>query len=813
MKNQYKHAVLTALICSAATSINAMEQETHALLTYHAYLKSKLSSPAMLYRLGLSNTALGGDPADLPADANAAASTTYLDMVSATDEIKRLSKDYENSIIVAVRSKNGLSTELTQSAHMASWLMRGAIREDDNPKEPDTPNDAPVPIKRPLHHFFDPWNNRALDVPGVSSFLGDPDVHKNPDWAIGARDVFTAPDTPEAGRRNHFTLFDAREAMWRALTLKRGNDTLLGNAGDSESDRATLRKSYWNTVFRALGDVLHLNQDMAQPQHTRNEAHSGIGPAVLRAFATGHTSYFEKYLKARTLARKEFEVYSDSVAEKNVAGLLFAGNYEVPKFKDFREFWSTQPGTRSLGGKGLADYTNTGFFTDDNNIGSSSFNFPTSNVAAYTPVVRTITLPDGSVANRTYLLGDVKDNYTNQVDTQINMTRKGAFTKYLAALPSGTFGWGLDQANYDATATLVVPRAVAYSAGILDRFFRGSLAISLTEEKIYGIVDHSKKIGFERLKLMVANTTEDEVVGGASIPQTMSGGKLALVARYRKNTCYADDLSGEWGTAGNSREKCRSQIESSSTSVATLDENGAAVSNVTVDTKPKTFQFIFNPPIPLGISDLELQIVYRGKLGSEEDAVVASVQDISEPTYIAEYNHSDFLACYHQKFYRLNPGGYFSAELSALYAAEGKTIPTGSFSEAESEIRLTFNSSKFFEQRNSYEPAAKVTRLAPGEFSRFAVLTGLEDRPMLMDERYRINGFVNLVVTQNSATKITNYDKIRGTNYFMMVSNFAVLESGCNRETPIAPAIANDTQSPAVLVPAEPITEWLPPAQ
>ena len=48
---------------------------------------------------------------------------------------------------------------------------------------------------------------------------------------------------------------DAREAMWRAVT---GYDKALANK--VAPDEAT-RKKYWATTFRALGDILHLNQD------------------------------------------------------------------------------------------------------------------------------------------------------------------------------------------------------------------------------------------------------------------------------------------------------------------------------------------------------------------------------------------------------------------------------------------------------------------------------------------------------------------------------------------------------------------------
>ena len=80
--------------------------------------------------------------------------------------------------------------------------------------------------------------------------------------------------------------------MFRALTLfrKDANGALisLDDGTWSASYRESQRKAYWATTFRALGDVLHLNQDMAQPQHTRNEVHSGIGWWSDEEVLTGH---------------------------------------------------------------------------------------------------------------------------------------------------------------------------------------------------------------------------------------------------------------------------------------------------------------------------------------------------------------------------------------------------------------------------------------------------------------------------------------------------------------------------------------------
>src|SRR3989344_875174 len=128
-----------------------------------------------------------------------------------------------------------------------------------------------------------------------------------PDWASGTNDVFNQPNTPENGRRNHFTVFDAREAMYRALTGKKKDNTDAGlnNQPATEADR----KAYWATLFRALGDIVHLVEDMAQPQHTRNDPHAGKGGPIAEAVLTGHKSLYEAYIETRAAA-KAFELPS-----------------------------------------------------------------------------------------------------------------------------------------------------------------------------------------------------------------------------------------------------------------------------------------------------------------------------------------------------------------------------------------------------------------------------------------------------------------------------------------------------------------------
>ena len=108
-------------------------------------------------------------------------------------------------------------------AHRPGWLMAGAIREDDDPDSSDpSPNDDPYDsrLHRVYRHFFDPYNNAPMTVHGVTPCVSDGGCDRAPDWALGDTDYRAQPPLSNAERRNHFSVLDAREAIYRALTLK-----------------------------------------------------------------------------------------------------------------------------------------------------------------------------------------------------------------------------------------------------------------------------------------------------------------------------------------------------------------------------------------------------------------------------------------------------------------------------------------------------------------------------------------------------------------------------------------------------------------
>ena len=535
------------------------------------------------------------------------------------------------------------------------WLMYGAIREDDNPNEdPPTPQDVERGLRRPLHHFFDPYYNRPLTVAGVGVI--DPDVMKNVDWALGVRDAFSRPNLEDSGRRNRFTIFDAREATFRALTLKAYTDhTLTDLSPEAEPDvRQALRQKYWTTMFRILGNVLHLNQDMAQPQHTRNEAHSGIYCSS-HACPAGHTSVYEKYIDARATNSKSFNTRRPFRQQLNItsAVLPLAVPYPVPRFPRYSDYWSTAPGPQSLLGVGLADYSNRGFFTSANNFDDSDFPSPPSDLNRYRLAQVPPTTWDGAAPPDATPVqvwyGRVPDTFRN-VDDDVPLTTFGIWDQFVRT-KLGRSSFTLNRLNYDAMASLLLPRAVAYSAGLINFFFRGTFDITLPDEGAFAVADHGIDKGFTKLRAKIRNTTPAFVdVQNNPQPQNMTSGMLFAVIKYHTDKQYVASLDNLVGAAPcntftavidaskfDASTKCRDGVEQIVVSKPLNGVSLAAGAESSIE-----FDFT-DPQIPFGITDVVLQIVYRGILGSESDAVAVGTLDVSEPTYFTYQNASDYI--------------------------------------------------------------------------------------------------------------------------------------------------------------------------
>jgi hypothetical protein len=170
---------------------------------------------------------------------------------------------------------------------------------------------------------------------------------------------------------------------------------------------------------------------------------------------------------------------------------------------------------------------------------------------------------------------------------------------------------------------------VGYSAGFLDRFLRGRLRIEPPPSGLYAYADHSSQANFPSLKMRVTNDTPTDA---------MSGGTLIAAATYHMNECYAADLSGEFreDQSGNLITPCP-DYRSAGQSISLSPEQSITLASG----ETRELELTFTPPIPMGATDLRVQLLYRGPLGAESEGFAIGMRDLSEPTFLAIGNGTD----------------------------------------------------------------------------------------------------------------------------------------------------------------------------
>lgn len=574
MKAHYSMFLLLLLIGVYSRTANGYELATHGHLSYEAYRRSVLVDARFVKELGIAN---GKNPFG----------TVYYDR-SGDTVTERSRQLFEQD--------RGRMPPGTEPLSIEGWLMRGAIREDDSPGE-DNPSDDPEgEIVRVFRHFYDPSHDRPLNLKGAPL----PGAEKAPDWAIGTKDAFKEPNVPQNGRRNHFTMFDAREALYRALTGKKKDETKI------EATRAE-RNKYWATTFRALGDVVHLIQDMAQPQHTRNDWHAGRTPELL----TGHSSVYEKNVDARATGdparRRDVQQLDPSIETFSPLSYTLPNGapYPAPRFPEYNDFFSTQDRDTAAQGLGLADYSNRGFFTAGTNLGDNDYALPPNDRRQFAEQVISV----NSDTKTVYLLDGVFDRLNPALRAlDVPKTKESLWHEPLLEFADAgiaeTVGYALDQRIYDAQADLLIPRAVAYSAGLIDYFFRGRL----------DVVDPT--FTDEGVSLKVRNAIDAEKVpewAEENLHAQKGQGQFVVTVKYKL---------GE-------EEKL---ITSNPVNLTTQEYIAPG------ETADEVLSFQL-PPLPDDATNVEYRLVFRGRLGQEDDAIAVGLVEpasgfIVTPNYV-----------------------------------------------------------------------------------------------------------------------------------------------------------------------------------
>ncbi|MGQ0585725.1 MAG: hypothetical protein ACT4PK_00780, partial [Gammaproteobacteria bacterium] len=474
---------------------------------------------------------------------------------------------------------------------------------------------------RALRHFYDPQHEgKGLRYAGAT-FMS------SPRWSL--EDGEDHPD-------QEFSYKDAKGYLYKGLT---------------DASKATRDRDLGMT-FEALGHVIHHVQDMAQPQHVRNDVH--CDEVLIQLFASSWLAapVCPAFFAYRPSAYEEF-TYRRGVQ-------LPLSGYETVDYGAFPEpslLWSNDFA-------GIAEFTS-------NNFVSVGRNFRREGGIVVDPAYRNPSATNFFVSRRQItdadLLGPqgpaqplageilfvgtpVTDRYRPSPSLNGRTSTYSIFDSDLQQA-NGKGSFTLNRFNYAAANEFLLPRAAAYSAGLINYFFRGRIGIGLPEEGVYGIIDHATTNaagqGFSKLKLKLSNASPGgETPTGETVEQTMHGGTLVAVAKYTLNSCYQPDLSGDFAVRFDTGEVINP--------TCSLDQyfageeqisQSAAILFASLDKAPAEFTFDFsNQPIPVNARDLRIQVVYTGQLGAEADGIAFGGRDISEPTHLMIYNNSDYYA-------------------------------------------------------------------------------------------------------------------------------------------------------------------------
>ncbi len=376
------------------------------------------------------------------------------------------------------------------------------------------------------------------------------------------------------------------------------------------------RDQYFAWTLQALGHTLHLVQDASVPAHTRNDLHGLFEP-------------YEKW----TNKNREDLLYDEEGLEPWTYWSQHADIHTPDVFIDTNQLDNNDTAPISGSDQGIAEYSHANFMSEDTiftfdlplkpdlsefftNYQSDDFNLETENI-------------NGRDMTFVYL----KNKHPGGVD---HLLLAGVLHSHPISSPTiQDVRWTTnDRKVHEDYASKLIPRAVGYSAGLLDYFFRGQLEITAPEAFVYSVIDGS--VGpqqFIHIKAKVKNITpgDRDENGNVLTYEDMLAGTLVAVARYKKRTDYEEDLSTDPPTA-DSREDDFSYSVSAPVEITSLS-----------DSDPEEFTFNFTEsPIPAGIMDLYFQVIFQGTLGNEPDnAIAVGMKDLNEPMHICFWNATD----------------------------------------------------------------------------------------------------------------------------------------------------------------------------
>ncbi|MFA4829003.1 MAG: hypothetical protein WC855_13915, partial [Thermodesulfovibrionales bacterium] len=457
------------------------------------------------------------------------------------------------------------------------WIKKGSTDEDS-------------PMCRAANHFHDPlktWNDSAMsDQPWfIDAWCSDwKPLYSNVTWATG----YLAP--APVGQKVSFSTLSAnapinwdraRDYYYKALTLTTKED----------------REIYFAWSFQAVGQVMHLLQDVSVPAHVRNDFTSHLVFNKINSINPGKwfIQPFEHYVKT----------HPELVADVQPVTPSFT-NPRLTDFWDTNIYDGSSPAIRN--DIGLAEYTNANFLSDF----TIFKNYPHPAKVNTTAKLVEQYAKDGKLDKVWYVMG-----YTSE--------RLAAYSYFWKnGLPPTTLWlYHLDDYVHADYASQLIPRAVGYSSGLLNYFFRGDMEAISTPTG---------------LKIKNINT------------ETMSSYTDSTGATIGSISIYYDNRNNE--------------------------RQLLATYNLSIPLAPgqETPTITYTPPSD-NIAIGKYIIVFHGKLGNEEGAVIGKVVNLKSIYYTSARGGIE-------KIYKMatdgsNPTVVYDNQNSNVYIRQPKPSPDG----------------------------------------------------------------------------------------------------------------------------------------
>jgi hypothetical protein len=455
--------------------------------------------------------------------------------------------------------KEGIAATFNQR-DVQGWIREGGAFEDQ-------------PVTRTANHFHYPlrrWDEALLtDLPGS--------------LRATQSSVLWAQNPDQQRPEGTWSWVRARREFFDALTV---------------TDAAEREMAFGN-AFRALGQVLHLIADGSVPAHARNDSH--VFPEPLESWLNAEVRprgvETPEEARARFLATFTPNSVGFSPAIFGVTPNPLA-TIPITKAFDADAYDGTAASLGLTTGDtvGITEFSNANFFSADTVfadtfIGLERFSpFP-----SHTGVEQFI----DPVNNRRYWR---KTDPGISVEHLATVSRLDFFRSGRPPLTGG-----LDPVVHEEYGRLLIPRAVGYSAGLIDYFFRGRLAAvdpEFTETgvalKVTNAIDPEQSPAWANEKLF-------------SHDNQLKPGRLVLTVTYKR---------GEKELFAASDPVTLEKAE-------TLDPGQTSTQILSFDM----------PALPDDATDVEYRLVFRGRLGQEDDAVAVGIVEpasgfIVTPDYV-----------------------------------------------------------------------------------------------------------------------------------------------------------------------------------